>query len=432
LNVVPAVPLNAAGPGMRDRIDGMALVAPQAIAVDGAVRLGAAQRLNREGFQLMNRSTGGRKAFVALLVAITAPGPLDPNDRHTKAAVDTWDDQTYIRFAADWVALSKATNSGILADQTHFPKAQASLWSQNPQPVPTPPAGGFASAAAAKSFEWNVKKVTENNEAIRKAVIKQTELIETYDAARAEGKHKLPSAAQPSNPRAFLPGPTKAAQRPSGIVNPTLLAGVIGLTEGDRKFLARSLADAAEKVKKAKVTAATLAKEVFEGPEFADVLAGGPLPDRDEFKDRFAAGLDALLRTRYKLADGFAIDRKDYASGPRYDLKAVGEIEAAVVPTTACLRCHDVRGSGTPRAFEPIPALAFDPFDKAGREAWVKTADAKRKREVLARMLARLHEDADMPPTDSPEHELFRVKDAAAFADVKAFLEAELPKPKAP
>src|SRR5262249_45092368 len=111
---------------------------------------------------------------------------------------------------------------------------------------------------------------------------------------------------------------------------------------------------------------------------------------------------------------------------------AAEEKEVAVVPTTACLRCHDVRASGKPRAFEPIPALPFDPFDKATRAAWVRAAEAKAKKQVLARMLDRLVEDEDMPPTDSPEHEWFRTKGPAAFAEVKACLEAELPKMKTP
>src|SRR5262245_1383924 len=105
LKLVETVPPGAAG--VRDRIDGMRLAAPEAAAVDTAVRLGAALRLNREAFQLMNRSPGGRKAFVALLVAAVVPGPPDPDERHVKAAVDSWDDPSYLRFAADWVALSR-------------------------------------------------------------------------------------------------------------------------------------------------------------------------------------------------------------------------------------------------------------------------------------------------------------------------------------
>jgi hypothetical protein len=77
---------------------------------------------------------------------------------------------------------------------------------------------------------------------------------------------------------------------------------------------------------------------------------------------------------------------------------------------------------------EPLPSLAFDPFDKANREAWLKSADRKRKQEVLARMLKRLAEDKDMPPEDAPEHDRFRVSDPAGFDAVREFLEAELKK----
>ena len=81
-------------------------------------------------------------------------------------------------------------------------------------------------------------------------------------------------------------------------------------------------------------------------------------------------------------------------------------------------------------AFEPIPALAFDPLDRRSREGWVRETNWERREPVLERMLTRLSTDADMPPTDSPEHEHFRVKDAAAFAEAKTFLEAELAKLK--
>jgi len=42
----------------------------------------------------------------------------------------------------------------------------------------------------------------------------------------------------------------------------------------------------------------------------------------------------------------------------------------------------------------------------------------------------RLATDADMPPEDAPEHDLFKLKDAAGFGDVKRFLAAELEKVK--
>jgi nitrate reductase cytochrome c-type subunit len=436
LKLVEAVPAGAAGVGLRDRIDGMALVAPEAVAVDNAVRLGSLLRLNREVFRLMNRSPGGRRAFVTLLVAITAPGPLDPNDRQTKQAVDTWDDSSYLRFATDWVALTKATNSGVLADHASFKKVQLQpKWGQKKtiQPIPQPPPGGFRTASEALAHERKVKEVIASNEAITKAIATQMEVITTYDAARAEGRPGLPSAYQPSNPKAFIPAPSKAAPKPSSMVNAVMLAGTIGLTEGDRKFLARSLAEAAERVNKPKVTVATLAKQVFEGSQFADVLEGGPLPDRDEFKDRFVAGLHEVLKTTHQLAGGFVPARREYASGPRYDPNSVEEKEVAVVPTTSCLRCHEIRGPVKTRTSDLIPVLAFDPFDKAGREAWVKAAaaDPKRKQEVLARLAERLFEDKDMPPEDAPEHDLFRVKQSAAFDELKTFLAAESAKAKA-
>jgi hypothetical protein len=415
--------------GLRDRIDGMALLSPQAQAVDNVVRLGAMLRLHRDTFRLMNHSDGGRKAFVAMLVAITQPGPIDPHDRQAKTVVDKWGaDQSYLRFTNDWVALTKATNTGILRDFVPIP---TNVWDDRPlKPLPEPPPGGFSKPADATKFRAQLGAAQWDNKKIETARAEKMTKLTQYDTARAGGKSGLPSVAQPSNPKAFIQPSLKAPQKPSGLVNPLSLAHALGLTEGDRKFMAEALADAAKRITKQKVTTATLAKDVFEGPEFADVLAGEPVPDRDEFKDRFVAGLDTLLKTRYKLADGFAPGRKEYASGPRRNPKAVEEVEAAIVPTTACLRCHDVRDGATPKLFEVIPALAFDPLDKQARTRWVQTANPKRKQEVLTRFLERLVTDADMPPQDSPEHDEFRVKQAASFDDLKQFLETELDLPK--
>jgi hypothetical protein len=124
------------------------------------------------------------------------------------------------------------------------------------------------------------------------------------------------------------------------------------------------------------------------------------------------------------------VKRADYASGPVYNPKVGEERELAVVPTTACLRCHEVRASAKRAPFEVIPPLAFDPLDKTAREAWVKTAGEQRRLDVLGRLNERLHEDKDMPPEDSPEHDLFRVKQAATFEELKGFLTSELSRAK--
>lgn len=433
LNLVNVIPPGGAG-GKRDRIDGMALVSPAAPMVDAVVRVGALLPFNRDTFRLMNKSEGGRKAFVAMLLAIAEPRELVPYDRTAKTAVDLWgNEQSYLHFTKEWVDLAKATNTGVLLDFAPFSKAQAkTYYPATLKPLPTPPPGGFRSASEAKMFETRLSLVKFNNDAILKAMAEQTELIARYDEARAKGKHGMVSAAQPSNPKAFVPPAIKAKQKASDMVNPLMLANTIGLTEGDRKFMADALTDAAKHLAKQRVTTATLAKEVFVGPEFADVLAGGPLPDRDDFKDRFVAGLNALLTSKYKLTSGFTPERSTYATAPRRDPKTIEEVEAAIVPTTACLRCHDVRAGAKGRLFEPIPALVFDPLDKQAREQWAKTTDPKRKQEVLSRLLERVSTDADMPPQDSPEHDLFKVKQAAAFDDLKRYLEAEVEKSEKP
>ena len=85
------------------------------------------------------------------------------------------------------------------------------------------------------------------------------------------------------------------------------------------------------------------------------------------------------LTTKNRLADGLAPGRGSYARARRRDPKAVEEDEATVVPTNACLRCHDVRPEAArARLIEPIPALAFDPLDKTARTDWARTADPKR------------------------------------------------------
>jgi hypothetical protein len=427
LPVVPA-------PGVRFRIDGMALAASDAFSVEFAFRLGTLLRLNRDTFRLMVRAETGRKAFVEMLIAIAEPGVLTTNEKEVKRLLENWgNEQTYVRFVADWIALNKATNSGILADYHPFPVVRREcIRSHIIQPIPTPPPGGFANAWAAQHHQAQVKRVIEDNEALRQATIKQLEVTTHYDEARAEGHHGMPSYAVPSNPKAFVQPPAVVTQKPWGMVNPVMLATTIGLTDGDRHFLSESLADAVERIKKPKVTISTIARAIFEGPEFADVLKGDALPDRDEFKDRFVAGLHNYLMTHYPDTKGFTPDRREYASGPRYDPNLVLEKEVEVVPTSACLRCHDIRASGKARVFESIPALAFDPLDKVNREVWVKTPDRERKRQVLKRMMDRLFKDSDMPPHDSPEHALFRMKEAAAFAEVKEFLTAELDKLKKP
>ena len=44
-------------------------------------------------------------------------------------------------------------------------------------------------------------------------------------------------------------------------------------------------------------------------------------------------------------------------------------------------------------------------------------------------MTSRLFDDEDMPPADAPEHD-FRVKDTAAFDELKSFLKTEIEKLK--
>jgi hypothetical protein len=447
VEALPRPPVGGAGAGAvarRDRIDGMALVTPQAAAVDGAVRVGGLLALKRDTVRLMTRSPGGRKALEALLVAVAQPGSLDPMDRPTRVALDQWgNDPSYLRFTSDWIALAKGTNTGILYDyvsdsidlpwRTPVDPEMASADAASGGGTGSGGGYGGGKGGSTPQARAAAQALSARDTAAMVAATRERTLasIADYDARRSRGRAGLPSSAQPSNPSAFVPPQVKATQRPSGMVNSLMLAVTIGLTEGDRKFLATALADASQRVANPKVTAATLAKEVFTGPEFADLLGGGPLPDRDEFKDRFVAGLNAVLTTRYRLSDGYAPERGTYASGPRRGPKDAEELELAVVPTSACLRCHDVRTGTKEKAFDPIPALGFDPLDKQARTNWARGATAKTKEQVLGRLQKRLFTDADMPPQDAPESKLFRGDEAAA-SELKKFLEDELKPAKKP
>ena len=194
--LVDVIPPGEVAAKMRDRIDGMALAAPQAVVVDGAIRLGTVLVLNRETFQLMNKSTGGRKGFVAMLIALTGPGPIDPNTRLAKQVLDAWgSDQSYTRFTSDWVALTKATNSGMLIDFAPIPKPLYESWGgRQPgiRPIPPPPPGGFPSQAAAQTYERRVRNLRDSNELNAKLIASRQEQLTRYDSQRAGWETQFP------------------------------------------------------------------------------------------------------------------------------------------------------------------------------------------------------------------------------------------------
>jgi hypothetical protein len=370
--------------GRRNDIDGLRFLVPNGPEVDVAVRLGADVLRDRDRFRMLVRTGEGRRALVMLLGAIAARGALDERDRKLKHDLNH---SNLITFIQDVHAANKTLAPSTLAD--------------------------FNPAAPVNRPGPNAALVNQ---------------VTRYDAARAGGDHGLPSEHQPSNPRAFLRPTGGAILNPSQLVSAVGLARALGLSEDDRTFLADSIDEARKALGDPALTSAALAKSVFTGPSFADALKTGVLPERDDFKDRVAEGLVEILRARQK-ADQFRLDRTRYTSAPKFDPNAAAEKEVAVVPSHACLGCHDVRKPGK-AVFTPIPQLAFDPFDVTAREAWLTTADRKRKIEVLGRMVKRLTTDKDMPPEDSTERELYGVKDPAALNEVKDWLEAELRKVK--
>ncbi len=387
--------------------DGMTLLVPQGPAVDAAVRLGAESVRDREIFRLMTATADARRGLVHLLIAIVTPGPIEKNNEAVKIPLNSDFSNSFPQFANKVHALHR-TSSSTLVDFN-----PAGSHGKLVNVVTASPGGGWGSGPTLQShlqIVWNgsSKQVTE------------------HDTKRLMGETKTPSAHQPSNPRAFVPPPHVTLNQPSHIVSAQQLARVIGLTEADRQFCADQLATAAGRI--GKKTPAQLAREVFTGPHFTEVVVATQLPDREDFKDRFVAGLNQVLKDNG--AEPLDVTRKDYASGPNVALVPGKEdVEPPVVATTACVRCHDVHKGGKVE-FSPIPALAFDPFDKDSREAWAKVTDARKRAAVLGRMVKRVAEDRDMPPEDSAEFEAFRAKNPAAFDAMKEWLGAELKRAK--
>jgi phage FluMu protein Com len=388
------------------RFDGFDVFAAQALEVDAQVRLGAERLRNREAFRLMTRYTGGPKMLALLFGGLVTPGShVKAGDNRTKGS-GSHDAVPLAKIDEDLKAMiDLAFPPGSFSDRWHeFQKGAPSSILLDFSPAGPPPARPYV--------EWGGN----------------TTLVKKYDALRADGSVALPSLRQPSNPKAFLKQ-TFGIARAAKIVNVTRLAETIGVSEADRDFLARTLVDAADRAGSGKVTPAALAAAVFEGSAFADVLKDGTLPDRDELKDRFLAGLKEILDKKFNQSTVLSLGRSDYASMPEFT-PGGHEPEPVLVPTTACLRCHEIRPVAKAKFIEPMPSLAFDPFDKKAREAWVRTSEPQRRQQVLSRMLKRLAEDKDMPPEDAPEFDKFRTGDPPAFDAVRDFLEAELKKAK--
>jgi hypothetical protein len=385
--------------------DGVSLVHPEPEACDLAVRQGAQLARNQLIYRAMTRYADGRKALVVLLTAVASPAPLEVANLQILAELNRTFTTNYANFANEIASIRRSTPD-VIADFS----PSGSMGSLRSTITRQPAAwGGGSSQRVDVQLVWGGSLNT----------------VTDYDTRRSGGETGLPSSRRPSNPKAFVPPPRGVPQKPSTAVSATTLARTIGLTEGDRKFMADQLADLAKQINDPKVTPTTLAKEVFSSPAFTELFKAHEIPDREDFKDRFAASL-ASVASAHKLA-GYALDRKTYASGP--NVAGQQEAEVEVVPTTACFRCHDVRGVGKP-AFNPIPVLEFDPFDETARAAWVKNNIPRKRAEVLGKFAKRLVTDQDMPPEDSAEHEKYRVKEAASFDAVKGWLEAELKRAK--
>jgi len=358
----------AEGGAVTDAIDGMALLKPQAVEVDAAIRQGADLLRDRAAIARLVRTENGRTVLGLMLVALVN-GKTIGEDNTVRYDLNRLD---LVKFVQEEYSARKAAPPNRLLDFT---------------PVGSTP-------------------------------------MLRYDAARARDDLELPVAHRPNNPKAYERPVAQAPKHASELISVLALARAIGLTEPDRKFLFESLIFASRELGLT-VNSADVAKRIFAGSNFADAFETGILPDRDDFKDRFVAGLRDESKDRDKSA-AFRLVRTEYASTPKRDPNARAKPERAPIPSHACLACHDVRGAKSP-AFNPIPALAFDPFDSVGRSAWLKTADRAKRVQVLARLVQRMNADRDMPPEDSREADAFRGRE---FDAVKDWLAAELKKAK--
>ena len=239
LNMVSFVRL-VVPPAVRNRIDGMALVSPEAVAVDKAVAFGRQLRIYREIFRLMNRSSAGRQAFLVLLEGILEPGVLDnSSNAEIKHRVNTWagdPSESFNQFQSDLYSLLKTTNTGVLIDFAPFTKnlPKGTLWGNWPK-EPT-----WGSSSNPRTVSDALQRQSQNfRDDLKNAAFQNAKMIVVleYDYARAEGKHDMPSYALPSNPKAFSTQLPAIPRLPSSIVNTFFLAGTIGLTEGDRHFM---------------------------------------------------------------------------------------------------------------------------------------------------------------------------------------------------
>jgi|SRR5579883_493129 len=388
--------------------DGLSILIPQGPAVDAAVRMGSDLARDRNVYRELVRNADGRKAMAILLAAIATSGPLEQNQHQVATILNQTFTTNYSTFAEKWV--------------THHKNSTSTLVDFNPsgsmgsiRQVTTGSLGGWGGGS---TLQTNLQVVWNGD----------TKQITDYDTKRATDDHGLPSNRQPSNPKAFVRPTVGMPGKPSAALSVVQVARLIGITEGDREFMVDQLSSAVQQIGKPKITATTLARDVFSGPQFLELFTAGEIPDREDFKDRFVKGLNALLKSHNM--NELKLTRTDYASGPNVGrIPGKQDEEIPVVATTACIRCHDVRGVGKP-GFNPIPMLAFDPFDQTSRDRWVKNTPVKVRLPILTRLLKRIDTDRDMPPEDSPEFDAFRTKEPATLDAMKDWLTTELKKAK--
>jgi hypothetical protein len=393
----------------RTTFDGMSFVAGEPVVCDSAIRTGGNLARDREIFKTMTGFADGRKALALLLTAIASDQPIAIADQRLVAALNRTFIANYSTFARKFTAIQKAMSS-TLSDFS-----------------PSGSMGKLRTVVTNQPASWGSGSSQRTDITI--VWMSTPEKVTEYDRLRAGGEHGMPSDRLPSNPRSFFRPDLGVPQRPANAVSTISLAATIGLAESDRGFMAKKLAELATRIDRQDVTPATLASELFSSPPFAKAIRTGNIPDREEFKDLFVEGLAAVARNHK--VEPLSIARGDYASGPSGAAEPGQEYrEPAIVPTTACRRCHDVAGPAKPPVFNPIPVLAFDPFEENSRAAWLKATRPRDRVAVLARMTRRLVTDQDMPPEDSAEYALFREKDAAAFDAVRDWLAAELRKAK--
>jgi len=112
------------------------------------------------------------------------------------------------------------------------------------------------------------------------------------------------------------------------------------------------------------------------------------------------------LQTTYGQPDGYSPERRTYATGPKLVPGAVERESGGGADERRALRCHERFRSRASSGSTRSRSWRSTPFDKPGREAWVKGGPTLRRKQAVpvADAEAAGARTGDMPPEDSAEY----------------------------